>query len=266
MEEAEGVKEQVETPSTESQPGSEEQVSVPESKPEPTTDGGVTAGGKTYTEEEVNKILHMRTKEMSDMKKEYERYKSLGKYEDLSAKIKPAPKEEQAAPALSDDDKKFVDYLKQVVPGLGKLDKFSDEHLSVIEAYRAREEKANQRYVSKMEDEVAKYCDTIGVKDEGQKKGFLDLVASVISTNEELHERFIDRDPGVIGEAIKRLQENFGAKLAKKEVSEASGIKAKVEKIQQPLPTGGIPAPISKERKLSDEERLDAAWAKLRAE
>lgn len=245
----------------------------PQSAPEPTgspsTDGGVTPAGKMYTEAELNAIMHERTKGFSSVKKELESYKALGSVDELSKVAKkPASSEDPApSPALDPDDQKFVAYLKRVLPELSRLEalgKLEPQQLEYLNDLRQREETKRQDYVNRSEQEIYTYCDTKGIKDESARVMTRDLIAVAIMNSPALAARWRENDPSVVSEAVKILGSTLNPAAAPAKDMAAlqtqAAAKAKAAVIKPPLPTGGVAAPITKDRKLTDDERVDAAW------
>ena len=108
LNEEKGVNDEVETPSTdthvETDAGNAGATS-PESADTP-RGGGETPAGKTYTEEEVNRIMHERTKDYASMKRDLDSYRSFGTARELQEKLSKlqAPVAPNAAPAYQPDD------------------------------------------------------------------------------------------------------------------------------------------------------------------
>jgi hypothetical protein len=229
--------------------------------------GDVTPAGKTYTEEQLNAIMHERTKGFADMRKEYERYKELGSPDDLRSKLhpatQPAPQAKDTQPGLDEDDKKFQEYLLKVFPELKNLNKLDESKLGFLNSMVAKDQEASQKFTAESESAVGKYCETSGIKDEQAQVIIRDAIAAVILNTPALMQRWQSRDASVIPEAIKTLESSIGKKSATADAQALSGTKAKVEQVKQPLPNGGLPAPITKEKKLTEEQRLDAAFAML---
>lgn len=255
-------------PSTQPDPASG--APAPAASGQPSTDGGVTPGGeKRYTQAEVQAILHERTRGMSQIRKEYETYRSLGTLEELQAKLKPAPAAQPQDDGLEEDDRKFKAYLAKVYPGLKKLDEPSPvtaEHLQFIQGLQAREAKAHERYMESTESEIYKHCDANKITDETHRRIMRDAIASVILNDPALAQRFEQRDPGTVSDAVKLFQRLNPGMNDIAAAQAAAAAKGKAGGIKAGMPSGGVAAPITKDKKLSDEERLDQAWKSLQGQ
>ena len=267
-----GVNDKVETPSTETQTETtegKETASSPSDSGTP-TGGGETPAGKTYTEEEVNRIMHERTKDYASMKRDLESYRSLGSAREIQEKLKPAPATQSAAQSYQpdEDDKKFLTYLGKLMPNMSKLDLLAklEGNMGFIESLRQEREAQQQAFVDDSQNKVFEFCDSIGAKDDSQKAVIRDAVAAAILNDPKLAARWDKHDASVITDAIKVLETTLGKRTEVAAKQDLSAGKAKVEKIQAPLPKGGVGAPIVKERKLDDDERAEAAWKRLKGE
>lgn len=266
-----GVKdESTAAPAEDTQDTKDSGSTSPEDKGAPATDGGETAGGKTYTQEEVNRLMHERTRDYASMKRDLDSYRTLGSAQEIHARLTPRPAPAAPpAPAtqeMDEDDKKFDAYMRKMYPGISKLEilaKFDDSRMGFIERLQAREAAEVRKFQNTAQDEVFKFCDTINAKDEAQKVVVRDAVAAAILNDPKLAERWDQRDPTVIADAIKVLESTLGKRTEVAGKQDLSAVKAKVEKVQQPMPKGGIPAPISKPKTISDDERVDKAWGAL---
>ena len=252
-----------ETPSAENL---ESKVEGAEPTPAPETETPAkgaddTGAEKTYSQAEVNEIMHKRTKDYSAMQRDLETYRAY--ISEQKAKPAPAPAQAPTMPELDEDDKKFVDYLKKVMPGINRTDQFSDAQKGFIERLQAKEEFERKTFTESAEGDVFKFCDTINAKDDGQKAVVRDAVAAVILNDAKLAEKWERRDPSVISDAIKVLETTLGKRSEVSANQNLSSVKARVEKIQQPFPKGGIPAPITKPKVYTEDERVAMAWESL---
>ena len=272
IEDESGVKDKTseETPSLENQDlevkGKEE---TPSPEPEvPAKGADETGAGKSYTQEEVNRMMHERTKDYSSMKRDLETFRAFKSEQEAKAKLAPTPAAPQApsAPELDEDDKRFLEYMQKMFPGIDKLsliNKLDDKRMGFIEALQQKEEVEHTKFVESSEGEVFKFCDTINAKDDSAKSVVRDAVAAAILNDPKLADKWNRRDPTVIADAIKVLETTLGKRTEVSAKQDLSSVKAKVEKIQSPMPKGGIPAPISKEKTLTEDERVNRAWDAL---
>ena len=254
-------------------PGADDQVSKDEGAAEtpspksetPAKDGDETPAGKSYTQEEVNEIMHARTKDYASMKRDLDMYRAFVSEQKERAQKAPAPIAPQAPAAseLDEDDKKFVDYLKKVIPGIDRLGKLDEKQLGFLSGLQQREEAEQAKFTESSEQKVNDFCDSISAKDDAQRAVIRDAVAAAILNDPKLYEMWVNRDGNVVADAVKVLETTLGRRSEVANKQDLSAIKAKVEKIQAPLPKGGVPAPISKPKTVSDDERVDKAWDAL---
>ncbi len=211
---------------------------------------------KMYTKEEVENIMHERTKNLAKMREEYQQYKELGSVEEIRDKTVDAKPTNQAE-ELDEEDKKFIEYLNKVRPDLS-TDKKNDVNSAFIEQLKAREELANRTYLSQVEANIGEYGKGKGY-DENKVVILKDTLATIIQTDPELYSRFIQRDPSVTKGAIAKFEETMKPFLDSK-IKELSSNKAKVEVIKKPLPKEGISAPIATPKKLTENELNSQAF------
>lgn len=229
--------------------------------------GDVTpAGERTYTQAEVNRIMHERTKDYAAMKSRLEAYGSLGEVEDLKKRLTPAqpPKAEEPV-QLDEDDKKFVAYMDKLYPGLkdlGKGPSVSAEEYAFIQQLQKREAEGQAAFLKASEAEVFAFCDSRNIKDDAQRVIVRDMIASVILNDPAIAAKWAHRDPSVMKDAIDAYKKLAGSPTVAEDQA-AAALKKKAQFLKPPLPAGAHPAPITQQKKLSDDERVDAAFAAL---
>lgn len=215
---------------------------------------------KMYTEEEVNRILHMRTKEYSDRMKQYE--EMLSKYIQNAPDIKPESKNDGSD--LSDEDKAFINYLKaKVIPHL-KDEILPKEYLGFIEALREREIAQVNMFMDSGEKTLLEQMKKDGIPNES-----LDIVketvASIILNSNELQSKFVMRDHSVFIDAYKKFAEAFNKQIkdkAKEEIKKIVQTKENVINVKQPV-NEGIGRSATEVKKLTDEEFIESAFKRL---
>lgn len=270
-EDPQGVKDETGAPPA---PASQEPPQEPAAQPapapvaDPSKGGGVTPAGKTYTEAEVNRMMHDRTKDFSATKKSLEAYAALGTPEEIAAKLKGPTPPPASGPQLDDDDKKLKEYMLKLYPELkelSKLGKLDDQQLAFVDSLRQREVEAGKEYLTKAESEIDAHCAASKIEGDDKKALLRDMVAVVITSNPTLASRFQARDASVVGEALKMVSGFMGAPTAASPsplaaAQAAAAAKTKGAQIKAPIPPGGIGAPLTKDRKKTEEERLDDAF------
>lgn len=270
MKEEPGVKDE----SQGAAPAPESQDTKPEGgAPAPEGSGAPSQGGsekpageRTYTQAEVNRIMHERTKDYAAMKARLDAYGSLGDVEDLKKRLTPAqpPKAEEPV-QLDEDDKKFVAYMDKLYPGLkdlGKGPSVSAEEYAFIQQLQKREAEGQAAFLKASEAEVFAFCDSRNIKDDAQRVIVRDMIASVILNDPAIAAKWAHRDPSVMKDAIEAYKKLSGSPAVADDQA-AAALKKKAQFLKPPLPAGAHPAPITQQRKPSDDERVDAAFAAL---
>lgn len=225
---------------------------------EPQSSGVTTAGSKTYTEEDLNRILHARTKEYSEKIKKIE--EELEKYKKSSSSTN---KESQASDDLSAEDKMFLEYFKTKI--LPKLELgLKSEQQEIINAIIEREKYAQQMYLQSGENYIKEQAAELKVNEEGVNI-LKDMVAAKILNDENLLQRFKMRDPNVFKDAFESIKSSFKSIIENKAKEEVKNIvKTKQATTQVKQPISGIGAPITERKPLSDEELLEMAFQRIK--
>lgn len=220
--------------------------------------GVTTAGAKTYTEEDLNRILHTRTKEYSEKIKKME--EELNKYKQSSSSVN---KESQTSDDLSAEDKLFLDYLKTKI--LPRLDiGLKSEQQEIINAIIEREKYAQQMYLQSGENYIKEQATEMKLNEDGINI-LKDMVAAKILNDEKLLQRFKMRDPNVFKDAFESIKASFKAVIENKAKEEVKNIvKTKQATTQVKQPVSGIGAPITEKKPLSDEELLEMAFQRVK--
>jgi hypothetical protein len=252
-----GVKnESLETPSNdngaeENQTNSSGQGSTSDSS----SMGDVKPQPKTYTEEEINQILHERTKSYSEKIKQYEE------------KLKAAsgePKDPMSN--LSAEDKKFIEYLKKIQPYIGQPS-LKEEDLKFVELLRQREQAETNNFLSEGDKVVKGLASELKITD-NRIEVLKDAIASIILSDDSLKSRLVRRDVSVFKDAFGVFKSTFQpviSNAAKSEVSKVVKAKENVANVKQPV-KGGISAPLTKKDKMTHEEFLEAAFKRIKGE
>lgn len=224
----------------------------------PQSSGVTTAGAKTYTEEDLNRILHTRTKEYSEKIKKLE--EELNKYKQSSSSTN---KESLTSDDLSAEDKLFLDYFKTKI--LPRLDiGLKSEQQEIINAIIEREKYAQQMYLQSGENYIKEQAAEMKLNEDGVNI-LKDMVAAKILNDETMLQRFKMRDPNVFKDAFESIKASFKTVIENKAKEEVKNIvKTKQVTTQVKQPVSGIGAPITEKKPLTDEELLEMAFQRVK--
>lgn len=268
MPEKKGASEGVETPSTE--PEVTPVTPEPEGGAQP--EGGETPKEKTYTESELQNIIHERTKGYSEKLEDLDTYRQLGTLDDL-AKLRDTnggKVEQPVEEPLTDEDKRFMSYMEKRYPGLKGLDsklKVLDKlegQGEFIQGFQGRDQEEWKNFVGDAYSKVGEICKAAGITNEAQVKANADVIAAIIQGDKKLHGKWRRKDSSCINDAMEIIKETTVAPFSRDSLSRKADTKQKTEKLSKSLPSGGVPAASSKEKKLSDNERVDRAFEALK--
>lgn len=213
-----------------------------------------TAVGKTYTEEEVNQILHARTKEYSE---------KLKKYESLIGNSQ-KNENENALEELSQEDIAFMNYFKSKILPKIQSELLPKEQVEFLSGLMERERASTNMFLKDGESIIKDLSVKNGLS-EDKIDMVKDIVASVILNNPDLQSRFIMRDKTVFEEAYKRFYGMFSKVIeenAKSKVKNIIDTKTNVANIKQPIKEG-VGAAITEKKPLSDSELIEKAFSML---
>lgn len=210
---------------------------------------------KTYTEEEINKIIHERTKSYSEKIKQYE--------EMLKSKKDDAEPKKNTEYTLTEEDKQFIEYYKKIRPHLETID-LKKEDLDFISSLRAREQAENNRFLSEGEKTIKSLASEMKIP-EDKVEILKESIASIILNNDDLKSKLTLRDTSVFKEAFEIFKGTFANLVnssAKEKVENVVKTKEQVASIKQPV-KGGIPGSLTKKEKMTDDEFLEAAFKRV---
>lgn len=272
-----GVNDQnVEPPSTND--SNTPQTEVEKVQPEQPAGSDISGSQKTYTEQELQDIIHKRTKGDSEKLRNYEaavnQYKLLGSPEEIYKKLSSIT---QSAPTvnkepevkLSPEDERAKQYLLKLIPDLkniGDINKKiadSDGISSFVREMVAERSMTSQAFVNSSRNELYKICDEIGIKDDSKKALVEEMVAGIIKSDANLARKFALRDMSCIAEAMSTFKSIGGFSTPATNNSsnaDLAATKQKTAALTKQMPKGGSASAIRKTEKLSDDERLEAAF------
>ena len=226
---------------------------------------GASAGAsepRTYRDEDVQRIVRER---LADEQKKWEPYKQFGSPNELKAQRERLDRYEKAfqgedhKPSISPEEKE----LRELLDKQGYVRKDAVDTLaSKLQAI----EKANyESHAKSGRGEIAKLAsEKLGTNDPNVLRMLEAVISASIAGDKESLEAWNSGDTSVIAKHFETsLSQSFDP-LFKSASARYSGGKAK-DKAEVPpaMPRGGIQAPSSSERKMTGEERRDAAWKRL---
>lgn len=235
--------------------------------PTPASPSGASAGAggeaaRTYRDEDVQRIVRER---LADEQKKWAPYKELGDPNDVKARLEKADRYEKAL--KGDEPKGPTPEENELRELLSKNGFVRKEDVQGIEAKLQAIENANHASHTKAgRGEIARLAqEKLGVSDKNVLGMLENVISAAIAGNEESLKAWNSGDVSVIAKHFESVLADSFDPLFKSASSRYSGGKAK-DKAEVPptMPKGGVQAPSSEERKLTGEERRDAAWARLK--
>lgn len=255
MEEGTGV-EVVESPSTEA---AVETPAIEQGSESPIADksGAETPAQtkeRTYREKEVSEIVSKRVNEWSQLGKPEELKAKLAEYERMKAAF--APKPEPTQPAEDPQAKQVREYMEKLYPELKSLGQFQAQ-------YQAQAQAAVQAVTDRNLEVMGKLVEESGFSKEVLP--FIDnaVADSIRSSKEDLAKYQETADPEIIKKHYNLVKTGFLSRLGAVKNAEYEAKKGSTKNLPPAFPKGGIPAPTSKQKKLTDSERQAAAHEML---
>lgn len=231
----------------------------------PAAEGAEKAAPKTYTEEQVSKIVSERVKAWNELGKPDDIKSKLAYAEALQKHFSAMPGADGKIPGSAaqapetEADKQVRAYIEKLYPGMGKFREFQSQVSQVIGSM------AQQRAMeitTRNETTLAGIAEKDGYSKE-QMPLISDLVAaSIRSTPEDLAKYQQTGSFEVVQKHYAQVSQSFDG-LARSRASRYAQTKEKTANLAPKLPGAGLPAPISKQKKVTDEERRAAAFARL---
>ena len=239
---------------------------------------GAAPAGKTYSQEEVSKLVSTRVNELNA------KWERFGKPEDVERRLQQAEKLEQwangirqqmaqagAVPgqraqadgkeSLSEEDKKVQAYLERIYPGIGNALTLQQRMSQELVGFRVQQFATTNREVLKGLAEAA------GGYGPEHLEGLEQHIANSIRSNPQDWQAYLQTgDPAIVKrhfEAVDKWAKGLAPKPPAVDAGKAAAAaKTKVKTTQLPprMPPAGVPAPTSGTKKLSDKERIDAAF------
>ena len=230
--------------------------------PTPASPSGASAGAggeaaKTYRDEDVQRIVRER---LAD---EQKKWKDLGDPSEVRARLEKADRYEKALrgdepKGPSPEEKELRELLTKQFPGIDSVQKLEAKVHAMEQASLNAHTKAGRGEIARLAQEK------LGTNDKNVLGMLENVVAAAIAGDKESLDAWNSGDVSVISKHFDSVLTNSFDPLFKSASSRYSGGKAK-DKAEVPpmMPKGGVQAPASTERKLTGEERRDAAWQRL---
>jgi hypothetical protein len=248
------------------QPGAA--VNTPEPAASPT--GASTGPGgaaqeqpaRTYKDEDVQRIVRER---LADEQKKYAPYKELGDPAEIRARLEEHKRwkdtfaQGQPKPQFSQEEIELREILTKQFPGIDKVQTLEQKLQAIEQANFAARAASGKGVIAKLAN------DKLGVSDPGALSLIEEAVASSIARDKEALEAWANGgDMSVIEKHFSNVLGSSLEPLLKSASARYTSSKAKdMAEVPPSVPRGGTQAPVSNERKLTAEERRDAAWKRM---
>lgn len=220
-----------------------------------------TSQPRTYRDEEVQKIVRDR---LADEQRKWAPYKDLGDAGEVRARLERAERYEKAfngeAPNKpTAEERELRELLTKQFPGIDKVQSLEAKLQAMEQANHAAHAQAGRGLISKMASEK------LGTSDPKVLKMLEQVISASISEDKDSLAAWNSGDTSVISKHFEDALSTSFDPLFKSASARYSGGKAK-DKAEVPpaMPKGGVQAPSSNERKMTGEERRDAAWKRLK--
>ena len=223
--------------------------------------GGQPGGApKTYTADEVQNIVRGR---LAEEQKKYAPYKDLGDVSEIRARLDEHKRwkdtiQGSQTPQPSAEEAELRELLTKQFPGIDKVQTLEQKIQAIESASAASRAAAGKGIISKLAG------DKLGVSDAGSLKLIEGAVAASIAADEESLAAWMKGDMSVIEKHFTTVLGSSLEPLIKTASARYTSGKAKdMAEVPPSTPRGGTQAPVSQERKLTAEERRDAAWKRM---
>ena len=228
--------------------------------PAPAADAPPPAAPRTYTAEEMSATVQQR---LGEYDKKYAPYRDLGDPKEVRDRLTRLERMEKAARGEVDgptpEEQQLRELFAKMSPHKEEVEALKKQLGQLTSAgERARLKTSRARIASLAKDHLgAEDADTIEVVE--------NLLSASIQSNKEDLEKWASGDDTVLDTHFKNVLEKrldplfrgVGARYV-------AGKKKDLTAVPPPTPKGGTQAPVSKEKKLTGEERREQAWKHLK--
>lgn len=246
------------------------------------------AAGKTYTDAQVAEIVSKRVNEING------KWAKYGKPEELDSRLTRAEQIEQWAtqmrsqfapgaqpdgqklpgqtmqPALTEEDKKVQAYMERLYPGITKYQERMqafEQQAGQLNDFRWQSISNNNRKSLSEVAEKAGYKPEQILQSDPNTPCIEKYVADSIRGNVKDYQEYMKTgNPAIVQkhfEAVDKWIKGFAPQPPAAPAPNAAAAKdgARIKGLPPRMPVGGVQAPTSGKRKMSDKERVDAAFA-----
>lgn len=232
--------------------------------PTPASPSGASSGAsvqpqpRTYTTEEMSKAVQSRlAEERGSWEKKY------GSPEALSARLEKAERYEKALrgdepKGPTPEERELRELLTKQFPGIDKVQNLEAKLQAMENANQAAHAQAGRGLISKMATEK------LGTSDPKVMKMLENVISASIAEDPESLKAWNSGDVSVIAKHFDDvLNSSFDPLFKSASARYASGKAKDKAEVPPTMPKGGVQAPTSTDRKMSVEERRDAAWKRM---
>lgn len=225
----------------------------------PSATGAGAETPRTYRDEDVQRIVRER---LADEQKRFAPYRELGDASEVRARLERLDRMEKAArgevPQVTPEQKELRDLLTKEFPGIDKVKELEARLEARDKMEQASRAQAGRSSISRMAQEK------LGTSDPKVLKMLENVISASIAEDSDSLKAWNSGDISVIDKHFESVLSGSFDPLFKSASARYSSGKAK-DKAEVPptMPKGGVQAPASSDRKLSNDERRDAAWKRL---
>ncbi len=235
-------------------------------EPTAATPSGASAGTsgaqpRTYRDEDVQKIVRER---LADEQKKWEPYKQFGTPAELKARQEKLDRYEAAfkgdqAPKVSQEEKELRELLdKQGYVRKDAVDGVAARLQAIESANQQAHAKAGRSEISRLATEK------LGTNDPNVLRMLENVISASIAGDKEALDAWNSGDTSVIAKHFESsLSQSFDPLFKSASARYASGKAKDKAEVPPTMPKGGVQAPLSTERKMTSDERKEAAFKRL---
>ena len=263
---AEEQMEATEAPATAEAPAS---TGAPEGQSAP------ASGEKSsYTKDEVSQIVQERLKAWQKYGKPEELETRLSRaeqlerfYAGLSQQMgRPGQTPGQFAPQQpeTEEDKKVRAYMERIYPGLGK---WQEQQQAVQTQLQELHQRQWAAVTAQSQASLKDFASKAGYKDDQFATLEQHVANSIRGNPQDLQEYTRTGNLDIVKkhfDAIDKWVKGFAAAPAASQTAQYAKDKQKTVNLPPRIPAGGVPAPTASKKKLSDDERISAAFEAFR--
>ncbi len=226
----------------------------------PPSGTGASAEPRTYRDEDVQRIVRER---VAKHEKEFAPWKEFGDASDVKARLERLDRMEKASrgdvpPQMTAEQRELRELLTKEFPGIDKVKELEARLEARDRQDGAARAQAGRSSISRLAQEK------LGTNDPKVMKMLENAISASIAEDQDSLKAWNSGDISVIDKHFENVLSGSLDPLFKSASARYSSGKAK-DKAEVPpsMPKGGVQAPSSQERKMSSDERREAAWKHL---